>query len=224
MEELIKVNEQTMTVSARELHEKVGSTERFSTWFERQLQYGFVESVDYVGCKVFNTLAHQELQDYNCSVDMAKEICMVQRNEKARAIRTYLIDLEKAWNTPEQVMARALKIADQTIASLNAKVAMMQNKADYFDALVDRNLLTNFRDTAKELGVKQKVFITYLENHGYLYRDSHGNLRPYAEKNNGLFELKEFANGEFTGVQTLVTPRGRETFRLLLQVNNQEEE
>ena len=224
MEELIKVNEQTMTVSARELHEKVGSTERFSTWFERQLQYGFVESVDYVGCKVFNTLAHQELQDYNCSVDMAKEICMVQRNEKARAIRTYLIDLEKAWNTPEQVMARALKIADQTIASLNAKVAMMQNKADYFDSLVDRNLLTNFRDTAKELGVKQKVFITYLEIHGYLYRDSHGNLRPYAEKNNGLFELKEFANGEFTGVQTLVTPRGRETFRLLLQVDKQEEE
>ena len=118
MNEFIAVNFDTQTVSARELHKQVGSTERFSAWFERQLQYGFVENEDYTGCKKFNALAKQELQDYELSVDMAKEICMVQKNENARKVRQYLIELEKAWNTPEQVMARALKIAGKTIDSL----------------------------------------------------------------------------------------------------------
>lgn len=63
MNELLKVNEDSQTVSARDLYEAVGSTERFSTWFERQLQYGFKENEDYTGCKTFNTQAHQELQD-----------------------------------------------------------------------------------------------------------------------------------------------------------------
>ena len=92
MNELILVNVDNQTVSARELHKKVGSTERFSSWFERQLQFGFVENEDYTGCKKFNTLANQELQDYELSVDMAKHICMVQRTEKAKEVRQYLID------------------------------------------------------------------------------------------------------------------------------------
>ena len=126
MNELILVNVDNQTVSARELHKKVGSTERFSSWFERQLQFGFVENEDYTGCKKFNTLANQELQDYELSVDMAKHICMVQRTEKAKEVRQYLIDLEKAWNTPEQVMARALKMADKTIDGLKAQVLEMK--------------------------------------------------------------------------------------------------
>lgn len=71
------------TVSARDLHAGLGISERFQSWFNRQLQYGFQESTDYVGCKEFNTLARQELQDYEISVDMAKQICMIQRSEKA---------------------------------------------------------------------------------------------------------------------------------------------
>lgn len=106
------------TVSARALHIGLGITERFSAWFNRQLQYGFCENTDYVGCKEFNTLAKQELQDYQISVDMAKQICMIQRSEKGRLYRQYFIDLEKAWNTPEQIMARALKVADKRIESL----------------------------------------------------------------------------------------------------------
>lgn len=73
MNELIKVNFDTQTVSARELHKQVGSTERFSAWFERQLQYGFVENEDYTGCKKFNTLAKQELQDYDCLLTWQKK-------------------------------------------------------------------------------------------------------------------------------------------------------
>lgn len=90
MNELITVNFDTQTVSARELHKQVGSTERFSAWFERQLQFGFTENEDYTGCKKFNTLAKQELQDYDLSVDMAKQICMVQKNERARAVDSTL--------------------------------------------------------------------------------------------------------------------------------------
>lgn len=95
----------------------------------------------------------------------------------------------------------------------------MKPKAEYFDDLVDRNLLTSFRDTAKELGVKQKEFIQFLMNKKYIYRDQKGQLRPYADKNNGLFELKEYKgkHSDHAGQQTLVTPRGRETFRMLLK-------
>ena len=136
MNELILVNVDTQTVSARELHKKVGSTERFSSWFERQLQFGFVENEDYTGCKKFNTLANQELQDYELSVDMAKHICMVQKNEKAREVRQYLIDLEKVWNSPEQVMARALKLADKTIDSLKSKVYELETSVQQMDAVI----------------------------------------------------------------------------------------
>lgn len=88
---------------------------------------------------------------------------------------------------------------------------------DYFDELVNRNLLTNFRETAKQLEVKEKDFITFLLNKKFIYRDKKGKLLPYADKNNGLFEVKECYNEktQWSGTQTLITPKGRETFRLL---------
>lgn len=223
MEELIAVNMDNQTVSARELHKEVGSTERFSAWFERQLQFGFIENEDYTGCKTFNTLAHQELQDYNLSVDMAKQICMVQKNEKAREIRQYLIDLEKAWNTPEQIMSRALKIADQTIDSLKNQISDMKPKADYFDALVDKKLNTGVRDTANELGIKEREFVAFLLKNKYVYRKgSKGELRAYAqygESGSGLFVLRDAQNKNsgWAGQQMYITPKGKETFRLLLE-------
>ena len=96
---------------------------------------------------------------------------------------------------------------------------IMAPKAEYFDELVDRNLLTNIRETAKELKVKEKEFIQFLLDKKYLYRDKKGKLVPYAEKNKGLFEIKECFNERtnWSGIQTLITPKGRETFRLLLQ-------
>ena len=93
----------------------------------------------------------------------------------------------------------------------------MQPKAEYFDELVARNLLTNFRETAKELGIKEKDFIGWLLDHKYVYRDQKNKLMPYAAKNNGLFEVKEGKgrHNDWAGTQTLITPKGRETFRLL---------
>ncbi|EGT2231043.1 TPA: Rha family transcriptional regulator [Clostridioides difficile] len=92
----------------------------------------------------------------------------------------------------------------------------MKPKADYFDALVERNLLTNIRDTAKELGVKEKVFVSWLIEKKYCYRDSKDKLQPYANRMQ-YFEKKEFTNEYgYSGVQTLINPRGREAIRLLL--------
>lgn len=114
----------------------------------------------------------------------------------------------------EQDKRKALEAANSALTMDNA---VMKPKADYFDELVDRNLLTNFRETAKQLGIKEKEFIRFLMEKKYLYRDKRGKLMPYAEKNNGLFEIKECFNEktQWSGIQTLITPKGRETFRLL---------
>lgn len=133
--------------------------------------------------------------------------------------------------SPEELMAKALLVAKQTLAERDARInelscanseLTVQNqillpRAQYFDELVDRNLLTNFRETAKELGIAPKRFISWLIEQKYIYRDKKGKLLPYEGKNTGLFELKEQFNPktEWSGVQTLVTPKGRETFRLL---------
>ena len=139
----------------------------------------------------------------------------------------------EAQMTDEELLARALTMASEKLKQRDARIAelavqnseltvqkqIMQPKADYFDELVDRNLLTNFRETAKEMKIKEKAFVGFLLGHKYVYRDKRGKLVPYAEKNNGLFELKECVNEKtgWGGTQTLITPKGRETFRLLMQ-------
>ena len=104
-------------------------------------------------------------------------------------------------------------------SDLTVQNQIYKSKAEYFDQIVDRNLLTNFRETAKQLGIKERAFVGFLLDHKYIYRDKKGKLMPYAEKNNGLFELKEAVNEKsgWGGTQTLITPKGRETFRLLMQ-------
>lgn len=151
---------------------------------------------------------------------------MIQRTEIGRKFRQYFISVEEAWNSPEMVMQRALTIANDRVKALQLSVSqltvenqIMQPKAEYFDELVDRNLLTGIRDTAKELHIRQNDFVTFLLNKKYLYRNKKGKLLPYAQHmNSGLFELKEFVNQKtgYTDTQTLITPKGKETFRLLL--------
>ena len=114
----------------------------------------------------------------------------------------------------EQDKNKALQAVN---SSLTVDNQIMKPKADYFDELVDRNLLTNFRETAKQLQVKEKEFIRFLLEKKFIYRDKRWKIQPYADKNNGLFEVKEFSNEKtgFASTQTLITPKGRETFRLL---------
>lgn len=126
--------------------------------------------------------------------------------------------------SPQELMAKALLVAQKTLTDRDARIKeltaqnqIMQPKAEYFDELVARNLLTNFRETAKELGIKEKDFVGWLLEHKYIYRDQKNKLMPYAAKNNGLFEVKERMgrHNDWAGTQTLITPKGRETFRLL---------
>lgn len=110
------------------------------------------------------------------------------------------------------------KALQATNSALTVDNQIMTPKADYFDELVDRNLLTNLRETAKQLEIKEKAFISFLLDKKYLYRDKRGKLMPYAlHVEKGLFEMKECFNEktQWAGTQTLVTPKGRETFRLL---------
>lgn len=126
--------------------------------------------------------------------------------------------------SPEELMAKALMVAQKTLAEREARLSaltvenqIMAPKADYFDQLVERNTLTNFRETAKQLDIPPKKFVAFLLEKKYVYRDKKGKLLPYEQKNNGLFEVKECFNEktQWSGTQTLVTPKGRETFRLL---------
>nr|DAR73217.1 MAG TPA: hypothetical protein [Caudoviricetes sp.] len=131
----------------------------------------------------------------------------------------YLTD-EKAYDITHnpQSLADLLLQAGEQLKQKEIIIQEMKPKADYFDNLVERNLLTNFRDTAKELGLRQTDLINNLIEDGYVYRDQKSKLKPYAKygkTGKGLFELKEFSKNDHSDVQTLITPKGRETFRLL---------
>ena len=112
----IKYNEEQPTVSARELHIVLNINTRFNDWFRRMAEYGFEETKDFYS--VLSKTSGRPSIDYQITIDMAKEICMIQRTPEGKQIRQYFIELEKAWNSPEQVFARALKMADKTIQRL----------------------------------------------------------------------------------------------------------
>lgn len=232
MNKLININYDNAdcpTVSGRELHEALEVKTAYKDWFPRMCEYGFTEGEDYTRCSNLsseNQHGGQNKIDHAITIPMAKELCMLQRSEKGSLFRKYFIRVEEAWNSPEMVMKRALEIANSRVKELQINVAsltvdneIMRPKAEYFDELVDRNLLTNIRDTAKELKIKQSEFVKFLLDKKYLYRDKSGKLLPYAKHADaGLFELKEFVNEKtgFHSTQTLVTPKGKETFRLLI--------
>ena len=235
MNELIKIsyeNAEHPTVSGRELHEALEVKTAYKDWFPRMCEYGFTEGEDFNPLKneqvrtEGNRQVSRELTDPQLTIPMAKEICMLQRSEKGKQFRQYFIRVEEAWNSPEMIMKRALEIANEKVKALQVSVSqltvdkqIMQPKADYFDELVDRNLLTGIRETAKELKVKQNTFVNFLLDKKYLYRDKKGKLMPYAKPmENGLFEIKEFSNEKtgFSSTQVFITPKGKETFRLLL--------
>lgn len=214
MEEIIKINYESEqpTVSARELHEGLEISERFQSWFNRQLQYGFEENTDYVGCKEFNTLARQELQDYKISIDMAKQICMIQRTDKGKQYRQYFLDLEKAWNTPEQVMARALKIANNEIEKLKtdnrvliADTERMKPKEIFADAVSSSKDSCLIGDLAKIIcqnGYKigRNRLFEWMKANGYLIKGgSSKNMPTQKAMEMKLFEVKE---------TTITTPDG----------------
>lgn len=168
MNELIKVNYETEqpTVSARELHEKLNIETPFKKWIDRMCEYGFEESKDF-WTKMSESTGGRPFTEYELTIDMAKQICMIQRTPEGRECRQYFIDLEKAWNTPEQIMARALKMADRSIESLKERcrflggqveeqqkvIEELQPKATYYDLILQCPDLVSTTEIAKDYGM-----------------------------------------------------------------------
>ena len=128
----------------------------------------------------------------------------------------YLKNQEKMSN--EEILANAVLLANHLIAEKEKIIEDLEPKAKYFDELVNNHLLTNFRNTAKELHIPQKVFIQFLIDQNLIYRDKKSRLLPYAKNNKGYFEVKEWCKegSEAVGIQTFVTPKGRNYLLLLI--------
>ena len=232
MNELIPLHSQTIdgnaveTVNARELHAFLEVNTKFADWIKNRIeQYDFVENQDFLTVSKNLENGGRSIE-YHITLDMAKELAMVERNDKGKQARQYFIECERKLRETQAKLApktyvEALRtLADEVEAHEQTKqtLAIAEPKAQYFDKLVERNLLTNFTTTAKEFGIKRKDLIDYLLSNKYVYRDTHGNIVAYATHVPTLFEIKEFAKEKHVGTQTLITPRGRETIRLLLGV------
>lgn len=205
MNELLNVNFDTQTVSARELHEQLHIKTAFKDWFPRMCEYGFEEGKDF--CSKLSETSEKggrPSKDADISVDMAKQICMIQRTPEGKQCRQYLLDLEKAWNTPEQVMARALKIANRTIDSLkehNTKLVedceRMKPKEIFADAVATSHTSILIGDLAKLIcqngyQIGQKRLFQWMRDNGYLIKSGSSYNMPtqrYVEQ--GLLEVKE---------------------------------
>lgn len=218
MNELFNVttNGDKLTLSARELHKELNIAGRFSRWFEQMSEYGFEENVDYTSVQNCTEVQNnggiqvRELQDYQITLDMAKEIAMLQRNEKGKQIRKKLIELEKAWNSPEKVMARALDIAHKTIANLQIENEEMKPKALFADTVAASDSSILVGQEAKlisQSGCKmgQNRFFAWLRENGYLCsKGENYNMPTQKSREMDLIEIK---------IRTVTNPDGsvRET-------------
>lgn len=230
MNELLRVNYDSdrITLSARELHKFLEVTERFGNWFERMNQYGFQENVDYLGRKVFNTQAHQELQDYQITLDMAKEIAMIQRSEKGKQIRQYFLELERKWNSPEAVMNRALEYSRKQVQALlqtNEKLELenkiqsqqineLKPKASYYDVVLNCKDLLSISVIAKDYGWSAIRLNEYLHKKGIQFKQGKTWLlyQKYAVKGYTSTKTHEYLGNDganHTNVHTYWTQKGR---------------
>lgn len=235
MNELIKIQTNDnfeQIVSARELHEVLAIGKDFTNWFKQQIErLGLVEGTDY---SLLTFLGEQTGRgghnkiDYHVTIDIAKHISMISGGENGKKVREYFIQVEKAWNDPDQVMARAaiigqkrLAIAMQRVQMLEVKIEADKPKVDYYDTAVDRTGLFNFRDTAYALGVKQNDMINLLVGKRWLYRGQRSKLKfrsEYGPTGKHYFELKDFtAKNEYSGSQTMITAKGKAAILKLLK-------
>ena len=220
MNEIIKVNYETdePTVSARSLYEGLEIKKRFSSWFESNSQ-GFIENEDYCGAYLeVQSNQHggvKDLQDYLLSVDMAKHICLMSRTDKGKQCRQYLIDLEKAWNTPEQIMARALKLADKTIKNLELTIEEQRPLVDFANKVSDSSNLIDMGKMAKllkdeHINIGRNRLFEWLRKKEILMK----NNMPYQRYiDGGYFQVKESVYetpyGSKTQQTTYITGKGQ---------------
>ena len=211
MNELIKVNydNECPTISGRELHEFLELDTPYKKWFDRMTEYGFSENADYVCLDIFVQMPKggtKGAADHAITIDMAKEICMIQRNEKGKQARQYFIAVEKAWNAPELVMARGLKVAQNLLAESKERVKLLEVKVEedrpkviFADAVsVSKTsiLVGEMAKILKQNGIEhmgQNRFFAWLRENGYLIRrkGTDFNMPTQYSMERGLFKIKE---------------------------------
>ena len=224
MDNLIPVNYETdqPCVSARDLYEQLNIKTAFKDWFPRMCEYGFEEGKDFCS-KMSESTGGRPSKDADISIDMAKQICMIQRSPEGKQIRQYFLDLEKAWNTPEQIFARALKMADRTIDKLKTEKAAltednerMKPKEIFADAVTaskDSILIGDLAKILKQKGIEigQNRLFQKLRNNGYLIqrRGPSWNMPTQKSMEMGLFEVEE---------RTITNPDGTTKIRKTTKV------
>ena len=225
MNELIKITYKNdrPAVSARDLHDFLEVKTAYKDWFPRMCEYGFTEGEDFCSFLSEST-GGRPAQDAVLTIDMAKEICMIQRNEKGKQARQYFLQIEKDWNSPEKVMARALQIANDKLLRLEAKVEADAPKVLFADAvsashasILVGELAKLLRQNGKEIG--QNRLFRWLRENGYLIKrtGSDFNMPTQRSMELGLFSIKEtaitHADGTVTVSKTVkVTGKGQQYF------------
>lgn len=230
MNELIKITEYNgnQAVSARDLHKFLEITERFSSWFERMLQYGFVENIDYQGCEFFNALANQTLTDYALTLDCAKEISMIQRSKKGKEAREYFIECEKQLRSGKFALPTTYKEALQSLLieveakerlqaqnELQAKELEKQApKVAYYDEVLTSQSTYNANQIAKELGMSAVTLNKKLHELKVQYKQGGQWLLYHHHQNKGYTKTVTYtytdSKGETcTNSSTVWTEKGR---------------
>ena len=216
MQDLLKINYETEepTVSARELYDRLNIKSNFTTWFRRMCEYGFEDGKDFFP-KMEESTGGRPSEEFAMKIDMAKEICMLPRSPEGKQIRQYFIDLEKAWNTPEQVFARALKMADQTISSLKDRckflggqvveqqkvIEELQPKASYYDMILQCKDLIATTVIAKDYGMSAKKFNAMLHDMGIQFKQGDTWVLYSKYQGNGYLKVKTHNYPDSEGVQ-----------------------
>lgn len=222
----IEVNENNEPiVGGRELHEALGIQTQYTKWFERMCEYGFVENQDYVRvsqkCLTNNPKnPYTEIINHAIKLDMAKEIAMIQRNEKGKQVRQYFIKVEKDYNSPEKIMARALKIAENKLNTLQIAYEEMKPKAIFADAVETAHTSILIGDMAKLLkqngiDIGQNRLFDWLRKNNFLIKTGERKNMPTQQAmEKGLFEIKERTISDPNGITritktTKITGKGQ---------------
>lgn len=238
MNQLITVNlndNQEPVVSGRQLHEALGVNSNYTTWFDRMTEYGFTENEDYVLLSNFGNQTgrggHNKV-DHIIKLDMAKEIAMIQRTDKGKEVRQYFIQVEKDFNSPEKIMARALRIADNKIHKLEAQMEADKPKVLFANAVSASQTSILIGDFAKllrqnGLDIGQNRLFIWLRENGFLInrKGDSWNMPTQRSMDRGLFEIKERTHHEPNGTiriskTTKITGKGQVYFmeKLLAEV------
>ena len=233
MTELIKVQERDgeQLVSGRELHQFLESSERFSKWWERMVGYGFEENKDYTLYQKVHPQNKQEIIDYLMKISMAKEISMLQRNEKGKEARSYFIKCEEAWNSDEIVMARAILIQNKKILGYKEKIDILEKKiendaprvsfAETIEKASDCLLVKEFSKLIATEGIHlgEKKLYRWFREKGFILKNSTEPTQTAVQK--GLFKVAErvvkAVTGDIISTTTRITGKGQVYFLDLLK-------